>query len=59
MITLDFNEIYKLYETEKKTNYNKLKNEYNKLDVLDMYEIIEIRNELKKFALCEDGEVKN
>jgi hypothetical protein len=33
MITVDFNEIYKLYETEKKTNYHKLKNEYNKLDV--------------------------
>ena len=33
MITVDFNEIYKLYETEKKTNYDKLKNEYKKLDV--------------------------
>jgi len=48
MITLDFNEIYKLYEAEKKTNYHKLKNEYNKLDVQtklkvdNIYEIMEL-----------------
>lgn len=47
MITIDFNEIYKLYEIEKRKNYYKLKKEYNKLDIQKKMEVENIHEIMK------------